>query len=153
MEPDFIFYIKIVSPESYPLNFFILACVIYGIGSKKSDIFSWNHRLHFDYHSRAKIPSKVRQLPKIVQNLCSMTNISVLIYNFFNEDLKGYYIHGKKKSMGNPMVSRDPKSSGYADIKIQNETSRGYINLKNQFGTQNLEALSQVDGYSDVNKF
>lgn len=87
------------SPESYPLNFFIIACVIYGIGTVEYIIINL---------------LSLKYPPPYVdfQDLCSVANISVLI---FNEDLKGYYIHGK-----NP--------SGYADVSAK----RLRLNLENE---------------------
>lgn len=98
MEPSFT-RVKSDSPESYPLTFFIIACVVYGIGTIEYILITI---------LALKYPPKYVDF----QDLCSVANISVLI---FNEDLKGYYIHGK-----NP--------SGYADVS----SKRLRLNLESE---------------------
>lgn len=81
MEPNLSMQ-KSDSPESYPLNFFVITCVIMGIGT-----------MQYIYQT---VIAMFYPPPYVdFYDLCSVANISIII---FNEDLKGYYIHGKNPS-------------------------------------------------------
>ena len=67
------------SPESYPLNFFVTTVIIFGIGTVQ-------------YFITLLISLKFPPAYVEFVDLCSVANISVII---FNEDLNGWYIHGK----------------------------------------------------------
>lgn len=70
------------SPESHPLNFFVITCIVFGIGG-------------IQYVLTMLIALKYP--PPYVEfvDLCAVANISVIM---FNEDLNGWYIHGKSPS-------------------------------------------------------
>jgi meckelin len=67
------------SPASYPLNFFVTTCIIFGIGCVQ-------------YFLTLLVSLKFPPAYVEFVDLCSVANISVII---FNEDLNGWYIHGK----------------------------------------------------------
>jgi len=67
------------SPENYALNFVVITLVIFGIGVTKFVIET--------FVSPIIAPDYVNFV-----DLCSVANISVIM---FNEELNGYYIHGK----------------------------------------------------------
>jgi meckelin len=68
-----------LSPENYGLNFVVITLVIYGIGVTCFVIET--------FISPMFAPDYVNFV-----DLCSVANISVIM---FNEELNGYYIHGK----------------------------------------------------------
>ena len=70
------------SPENYALNFVVITLVIFGIGVIKFAVES--------LISPIFAPDYVNFV-----DLCSVANISVIM---FNEELNGYYIHGKSAS-------------------------------------------------------
>lgn len=81
MEPT-LSTLKSDSPESHPLNFFVITCIVFGIGV-------------LQYALTMLIALKYP--PPYVEfvDLCAVANISVIM---FNEDLNGWYIHGKSPS-------------------------------------------------------
>ena len=81
MEPT-LSTLKSDSPESHPLNFFVITCIVFGIGA-------------IQYVLTMLIALKYP--PPYVEfvDLCAVANISVIM---FNEDLNGWYIHGKSPS-------------------------------------------------------
>lgn len=67
------------TPNNYVLFFFVTACLIYIIAAIQ---------YVFRYVVKGKFPLKTDELV----DLCSITNISILI---FDESFHGYYIHGR----------------------------------------------------------
>jgi len=78
MEPN-LTTLKSDSPESHPLNFFVITCIIFGIGT-------------IQYVVTMVIALKFPPAYVEFVDLCAVANISVIM---FNEDLNGWYIHGK----------------------------------------------------------
>ena len=70
------------SPNVYPLNFFVNTLIIFGVGC-------------IQYFIQMVVSIKFPPPYIDFMDLCSVANISVII---FNEDLHGYYIHGKSPS-------------------------------------------------------
>lgn len=67
------------SPESFPLSFFVITTVIFGLGTG-------------EYFLQMLL--QLRNPPSYVDfvDLCSVANISVML---FNDSFQGHYIHGK----------------------------------------------------------
>jgi len=96
------------SPENYALNFFVITILIFGIGGIQYIV------------SAVLSPMYPHDYTNFV-DMCSMANISIIM---FNEDLNGYYIHGKSAS-GNSDVSSE-KLRLNLEAEIQgNATIRG----------------------------
>jgi|TARA_B110000285_G_scaffold216633_1_gene264117 meckelin len=81
MEPT-LSTLKSDSPESHPLNFFVITCIVFGIGA-------------IQYALTMLVALKYPPAYVEFVDLCAVANISVIM---FNEDLNGWYIHGKSPS-------------------------------------------------------
>ena len=95
------------SPASYPLNFFVITCIIFGIGV-------------IQYFLTYLVSLKFAPPYVEFTDLCSVANISVII---FNEDLNGWYIHGKSPcgaadvSSERLRLNLEAETQGNADIR------------------------------------
>jgi hypothetical protein len=75
---------KDIDISSFPLTFVVIVFVIYGIG-----ILNYTFTIFMAYFNLAPPP----YLNFV--DLCSVMNMSMML---FNEELKGYYVHGKSPS-------------------------------------------------------
>ena len=87
------------SPENFALNFFVITFLIYSIGCAQYFI------------AMIVYPIKPPDYVEFV-DLCSVANISIIM---FNEDLNGFYIHGKSPSGASDV------SSERLRLNIENE--------------------------------
>lgn len=97
-----------MSPQSFSLNFFVITCIIFFIGCLQYTLTS--------VLSPMFPPDYVEFI-----DLCSVANISLIM---FNEDLNGYYIHGKSAS-GAADVSSERLRLNLEAEKQGNATIRG----------------------------
>lgn len=114
-------YEKNNSPIDYVLSFFVIFMILFTIATIgyfiQTGIAIWNPPPYLDF-----------------VDLCSVTNISIII---FNEELKGYYIHGKSPT-------------GSADVGPQ----RLRLNLESEMaGNANVRGMHNSPAYADKQHF
>ena len=96
------------SPSVYPLNFFVVTLIVFGIGCLEYAVINLIH---------LKFPPGYLDFI----DLCSVANISCI---FFNADLQGYYIHGKSPS-GSADISSEKLRLNLLQEENGNSTFRG----------------------------
>lgn len=109
------------SPEDYVLNFFIIFLILFMVGSVsyffQTAFAVWNPPPYLDF-----------------VDLCSVANISIIV---FNEEMNGYYIHGKSPS-------------GASDVGSQ----RLSLNLEAEMaGNANVRGMHNSPAYRDKQHF
>lgn len=109
------------SPRDYVLGFFMVFAILFAVGTLNYFVQTafalWNPPPYLDF-----------------VDLCSVANISIII---FNEELNGYYIHGKSPS-------------GSADVGSQ----RLSLNLESEMaGNANVRGMHNSPAYADKQHF
>jgi meckelin len=121
------------SPENYALMFFVIVSFIFGIG-----VIQYSFQMLF---AMIDPPAYIDFV-----DLCSVANISVMI---FNEELNGYYIHGKSPS-GSSDVSSERLRLNLIAESMGNATHRGiHSTMPNQ---QTFEIVMPVNMIEDYKK-